>query len=156
MPEVASTTALAISAFFGLCVPGTSSGKIEQTASSERLVPLTDSQRVEYAQAIAGEDKAFRIKSKDHVVLLTTKDGRCHVITSDGDTKAARLAFVASLEHAGGSEENDLASTENASFLEARGIIWTNPQHDSVVVGFTADKSGDKGFYAWAFGIHKD
>jgi hypothetical protein len=120
------------------------------------LVPLTAAERVEYAQAINGEDAAFRIKSDNHLVLLMTKVGHCHVLTADGDTQAAKDAFLTSLKSAGGIEDEDMVSTKDLTLLEVRGIIWTNPQHDGVVVGFTADNSGDKGFYAWAFGIHKD
>lgn len=149
-------TALALSAFFGLCVPGVSSGKIEQTMSTDVLVPLTPAERAKYAGAIEGEETAFRVKSEDHLVLLTTKGGHCHVITGNGDTESAKEAFVESLKKTGGSEDEDLASTRDPHLLEVRGIIWTKRQHDGVVVGFTADKAGDKGFYAWAFGIHKD
>jgi len=147
---------LALAAFYGLCVPGVSSGKIKQTFPTTSLIPLTEAQRREYAGAIKDQDTAFRVKSDDHFVLVTTKESHCHVITGNGDTQAARDAFVVSLKNAGGVEEASLSSTENPGLLEVRGIIWTNPQHDGVVVGFTADKSGDKGFYAWAFGIHKD
>ena len=120
------------------------------------LIPLTNAEHHEFAGAIEGEDTAFRVKSDNHLVLLTTKVGHCHVLTADGDTQAARDAFLTSLKSAGGSEDEDMASIKDLTLLEVRGIIWTNPQHDGVVVGFTANKSGNKGFYAWAFGIHKD
>jgi hypothetical protein len=149
-------TALALSVFFGLCVPGVSSGKIKQTMSTDLLVPLTSAERTEFAGAIKGEDAAFRVKSERYFVLVTTKGGHCHVLTGEGDTQAAKDSFLVSLKKAGGSEDIDLEPTKNPNLIEGRGIIWTNPQHDGVVVGFTADKVGDKGFYAWAFGIHKD
>jgi hypothetical protein len=154
MPDAGGTTVLALTAFFGLCVPGVSNGKIEQKLPTAMLIPLTDAERHEYAGAIEGEDTAFRIKSDKYQILLTTKAGHCHVITSDGDTQSARDVFVSSLKVAGGNEE-DMGPT-NSALLEVRGIIWTTPQHDGVAVGFTADKIGNKGFYAWAFGIHKD
>ena len=120
------------------------------------LVPLSPHERTQYAGAIKGTDTAFRLKSERQFVLLTTKERHCHVITGNGDTQAAKQAFVESLRKVGGREDEDLASTRNRDLLEVRGIIWTKLQHDGVVVGFTADKAGDKGFYAWAFGIHKD
>jgi hypothetical protein len=155
MHDVGGTTALALTAFFGLCVPGVSNGKIEQKVSTSLLVPLTDAERKEFAGASEGEDAAFRVKSEEHLVLVTTKGGHCHVVTADGDTQRAKDAFLESLKTAGGTEE-DMASTKPQGTLEVRGIIWVNPQHDGVVVGFSAEPSGDKGFYAWAFGIHKD
>jgi hypothetical protein len=154
MPDATGTTALALTAFFGLCVPGVSNGKIEQTYPSDTMIPLTAAERVEYAGAIEGEDTAFRIRSDKHLVLLTTKAGHCHVITADGDTQIAKAAFLDALKAAGGSEDN-LDQAEQTD-LKVTGIIWTRPLHDGVVVGFSAEKSGDTGFYAWTFGIHKD
>lgn len=145
---------MALTAFFGLCVPGVSNGIIKQTYPADSLVPLTAAERTEYVRAIEGEDATFRIKSDKYLVLLTTKAGHCHVVTTDGDPKFAEEAFLEALRAAGGSEDN-LDQSEQPG-LTVTGIIWTKPSHDGVAVGFSAQKSGDTGFYAWAFGIHKD
>src|SRR5436309_14121201 len=105
MAADAGVTALALSAFFGLCVPGVSSGKLEQTFPTDSLLPLTAQERQQFAGAIEGEDTAFRIKSEPYLVLLTTKRGYRHIITASGGTNDAQNTFRTKLRAAGGSEE---------------------------------------------------
>jgi hypothetical protein len=147
-------TAVALSAFFGLCVPGVSGGRIEQTVPTQSLLPLTSDERVQFAGAIDGEDAAFRFKSDLGLILVTTKDGACHVMTANGDIQSARDSFRSMLLANGGTETPLLPANTDPMALD--GVIWTNKPHDAVVVGFSSSNSGNSGFYAYAFGIHKD
>ena len=145
-------TAVALSAFFGLCVPATSQGKLEQTLPSALMVPLYVAEQVEYADAIKGGDRAYRVKSDAGFILLTTKGGACRVIIGEGDTDAAIDQFRQKLRAAHGRE--DKAKMDDDGYFVINGVIPLT-EGDAVALVFTTRRNSKDGFFASAFGVHK-
>jgi hypothetical protein len=149
-----SVTALALSALFEICVPGTSQGHLKETFPTDLLVPLTDQERIELADIIKDDDRAYHIRSDDGFILMTTKGGFCRILTQRGDTDEAAGEFRRKLQDAGGAEEPPLKPPEPDMQLIS-GLIPLGGG-DSVAVVFSAQKSGNTGFFDSAFGVHKD
>jgi hypothetical protein len=146
-------TAVALSAVFGLCVPAVSLDKLPQTFSTKMVVPLTNEEKKRYAEAIGNDDRAFRIESDTGFVLMTVKGGFCRIITGEGNPESAAAEFRLRLKKAGGKEEQIVHHKSDS--LEITGVIpLTNK--DNVVVLFSAQKNSNSGFFASAFGVHRN
>lgn len=143
---------MALSALFGLCVPGTSQGKLEQTFPSELMVPLTDEEKVKYADAIQGDERASRIKSDAGFILLTINGGFCRIITGEGNADEAIQDFRRMLRSAGGTEGKAKTDKDQNVFID--GTIPLS-DGDAVALVFTTQKGSNNGFFASAFGVHK-
>ncbi|HEX3652635.1 MAG TPA: hypothetical protein VHU18_07420 [Rhizomicrobium sp.] len=93
---------VAISVFFGLCVPTVSDGRLEQTFSPERVVPLTDEDRELYD---LGKWEAWKIQTDIGFVAFEPRDGWCRVLTCEGDPKEALQLFRRQIADLRGWEE---------------------------------------------------
>jgi hypothetical protein len=153
MAGTGALVAVALNALFGVCVPGVSQGKLEQSFPPDQIVPLTEAERTTYAEAIGNDDYAYHVLSPDGFILMTTKNGFCRVVIGEGSTEDAEREFLAKLEAAGGHREI-LGKPEPGADL-INGIIPLGGG-DIVALVFTAEKDGNSGFFASAFGAHKD
>ncbi|MEI9888291.1 MAG: hypothetical protein WDN08_17690 [Rhizomicrobium sp.] len=153
MADAGALTALALSALFDLCVPGVSQGQLEQKFPMALVVPLTDREKADYADAIKGDDQALRIQSDAGFILLSTKGGFCRIITAEGDVSAAAALFRTKLHAAGGVERPIASPAPDGQQVD--GFIGLKDGY-AVALVFTAEKAGDSGFFASAFGVHKD
>ena len=153
MADTVALAALALKALFGICVPGVSQGKLEQNFPPDLIIPLTNAEKVEYADAIKDDDLAYHIVSNDGFILMTTKGGFCRVITGEGNTADAERQFLAKLKEAGGHQ--DSLGKPDAGEELVNGVIPLGGG-DIVALVFTAESNGNSGFFASAFGAHKD
>ncbi|HEV2651949.1 MAG TPA: hypothetical protein VGU69_11870 [Rhizomicrobium sp.] len=149
-----SVTALALSALFEICVPATSQGHLQQTFPTELIVPLTDREKIELADVIKDEDRAYHIRSDDGFILMTTTGGFCRILTESGDTDRAAEEFRRALKNAGG-KEREPTQPPGPGMQEFYGLIPLG-DGDAVAVVFTAQKGDHSGFFGSAFGVHKD
>jgi hypothetical protein len=151
MAAAVDLTGLALTAFFGMCVPGVSQGHLHQTFPADQAVALTRKEKKLYAEAVKGTDQAYRIRTDGGLILMMTKGGFCRVVTAKGDADAASLQFRQRLETAKGSQ---LDTPPKAGWLQIAGTIPLSAG-DAVSLVFTGRKDSDKGFFMSAFGVHK-
>jgi hypothetical protein len=151
--DTGALTALALNVLFGVCVPGVSQGKLQQSFPTGQIVPLTDTEKKTYADAIKDDDAAYHVLSNDGFVLMTTKGGFCRIITGEGNTADAGQQFLAKLKEAGGHDET-LGKPEPGEDL-LNGIIALG-SGDIIALVFTAQSNSNTGFFVSAFGAHKD
>ncbi|MGA9795649.1 MAG: hypothetical protein WBQ17_08945 [Rhizomicrobium sp.] len=153
MAEASALTAIALNALFGLCVPSVSQGKLEQTFPTADILPLTDKERAAYADAIKDDDRSFRARSSSGFVLVTIKGGFCRVIIGEDEGQKAADDFLAKLKIAGGHEDRVSKGKEGYETID--GTIPLDGG-DIVALVFTTRLNSNSGFFASAFGAHKD
>lgn len=153
MADAGALTAIALNALFSLCVPGVSQGKLEQTFPTADILPLTDQERAAYADAIKDDDRSFRVRSSSGFVLVTTKGGFCRVIVGEEDGQKAADDFLAKLKTIGGHEDG--ISKDKDGYETIDGTIPLGGG-DIVALVFTTQLNSNSGFFASAFGAHKD
>ncbi len=149
MTDAASTTEVALSALFQLCVPAVSGGNLKQSFPPDMLVALTDDEKEEYAEDLKETSEAWRVKAPDGFVLFLAQGYTRRILASDGDSAQARTEFLKRLKAMNGTVEGKFVPAPDAETL---GTMIPVSETRSVAVSFTTYLTGDAtGFYASAF-----
>ena len=149
MTDAASTTGVALSAFFQLCVPAVSGGNLKQSFPPEMLIALTDDEKEEYAEDLKETSEAWRVVAPDGFVLFLALGPTRRILTSDGDSAEARTEFLKRLEAMNGAVGSKFVPAPDAETLAAFVPV---SETRSVAISFTTYLTGDAtGFYASAF-----
>jgi len=149
MDELASTTEVALSALFQLCVPAVSGGNLKQSFPPDMLIALTDDEKEDYAEDLKDTSEAWRIKAPDGLVLFLALGPSRRILAVDGNSAEARAEFLKRLKAMNGVVEGKFVPAPDAETL---GTMIPVSETRSVAISFTTYLMDDAtGFYASAF-----
>ncbi|MFN0024230.1 MAG: hypothetical protein ACKVS5_10065 [Parvularculaceae bacterium] len=141
-----TTIELALAALFDLCIPAVSEGLVAQTFPSELVLPLTESEKEEYREALGEEN--WRISSDDGFILLIISAPYCAVVTADGMPREARSRFLKMLETRKGRVTGAEKTTDDPELISAE-IDFDEKSFASIVFTIGLEPSA-QGFYGSA------
>lgn len=139
---------VAISALFDLCVPLVGGGGREPTFPTNLIVPLSEEEKRDYAEAIKDCEGAWKIASNHGIVLLTMQQPYCRIVTGAGDPNSALVQFRSRLTAAGGSKKSADAIAED--FEQVHGMIAVGEDRFVSVLFSAAMGKPDAGFFGAA------
>jgi hypothetical protein len=149
MEDMASTTGVALSALFQLCVPAVSGGNLKQSFPPEMLIALTDDEKEEFAEDLKETSEAWRVKAPDGLVLFLVLGPSRRILAVDGNSAEAKTEFLKRLKAMKGVVESKFVPAPDAETL---GTMVPVSETRSVAISFTTYLTDDAtGFYASAF-----
>ena len=148
MMDAASTTEVALSALFQLCVPAVSGGNLKQSFPPDMLIALTDDEKEEYAEDLKEASESWRVKTPDGLVLFFALGPTRRILSSDGDSAEAKTEFLKRLKAMNGAVDSKFIPGPDAETLAAFVPV---SETRSVAISFTTYLTSDAtGFYASA------